>query len=369
MAKKAETLRELAQVRADNRRLLNLVAGNQGTALGRKDFTAGGEPEGDPCIIVYMPHKIHFALLGENLRVPSKLTSRDGALEAPTDVVVTTRPDQPKGDPTLSPENRELADTLQWRNGKLNRLVPGAQIGGADLTHQGLESYVGTLGYAVRTVDGDLPGILTNQHVGGTASRSMYIPGVQQQALRIGVTRTVREHYPDDQWIEGVDERFAYVRSDAALVAVEPELAGALANDVPELGEIRGVHQVDLDSMDIIGRRVKKVGRTTGLTEGIIVAYGYGIQNANEIIDRVLDAEPANVYTDFLIAAAPGFAEFSAPGDSGSAILVETQAGAEGLGLLWGGWPTDIGRNRGLEDLTYGIDLARLMTTMGLKLL
>ncbi len=98
MANQATTLRELALVRADNRELLNAIVGNQGTALGRKNFTVSGAPTGEPCIIIYMPHKIHLTLLANNLQVPEKLTSADGNLEAVTDVVVTTVPDKPKGE-------------------------------------------------------------------------------------------------------------------------------------------------------------------------------------------------------------------------------------------------------------------------------
>ena len=371
MAKQATTLRELAQVRADNRALLNAIVGNQGTALGRKDFTASGAPTGDPCIIVYMPHKINLLLIEENLRVPEKLTSNDETLEAATDVVVTTVPDRPLEETPLSPENQQLVRTLQWLDGQLDHLPPGAQIGGAELTADGLGTYVGTLGFAVRsTLPGtNLRGFLTNQHVGGTASRSMYIPGAEQQAIRVGVTRSVREHYPDDRWIEGVNETFAYVRTDAAFVAAEDNIAHLLRNDVPRVGFVSGLYEIDLDSMDIIGLPVKKVGRTTGLTNGTVVAFGYGVPNANEQIDRFLGREPANVYTDLLIAP-KGPGPFSAPGDSGSGILADDAAHAnQALGLLWGGWPTDIGRATGLEDLTYGINLNRVLDEMSLALL
>ncbi len=87
MARDAKTILELAQVRADNRELLNRVVGTQGTALGRKNFDMEGNPQGDPCITVYVPHKINDALLADNLRVPSKLISKDESLVAQTDVV------------------------------------------------------------------------------------------------------------------------------------------------------------------------------------------------------------------------------------------------------------------------------------------
>ena len=371
MPSQATTLRQLAQVRADNRDLLNAVVGSQGTALGRKDFTASGEPSGEPCIIVYMPHKIHLSLLANNLRVPDKLTTDDNTLEAVTDVVVTSVPDEPKAESTLSPENQALVNTLQWLDGNLDHLPPGAQVGGAELSAGGMSTYVGTLGFAVRSnlPETDVVGFLTNQHVGGTASRSMYIPGAQQQAVRVGVTRSVREHYPDDKWIEGVNEKFAYVRTDAAFVAAEDNIVPFLRNEVPQLGQVAGLYEVDLDSMDVIGLPVQKVGRTTGLTAGIVVAFGYGVPNANEQIDRFIGREPANVYTDFLIASRNGD-PFSAPGDSGSGILVDDVAHAnQALGLLWGGWPTDIGRAAGLEDLTYAINLKRVLSEMNLELL
>lgn len=368
-AERAQTIRQLAKVRADNRELLNAIVGNQGTALGRRNFTADGDPQGEPCIIVYVPHKLHEAFLANNLRVPPVLSTKDETLEAPTDVVVTTKPNNPKGDPVLSQENEALIQKLQWLDGTLNQLVPGAQLGGFEFGPQGLGGYSGTLGYAVRETDSATVGFLTNQHVGGMASRSMYVPGGSQASVRVGVTRFVREHYPDDEWIKGINEPFAYVRSDAAFVAVEDRFADLLVNEIPNIGKLSGELEIDLDTMDPIGMRVRKVGRTTGLTEGVIVAFGYGINNENEIIDRRLDAEPANIYTDFLIAPAAGFQEFSAPGDSGSPIVTEKDGNTYGLGLLWGGWPTDIGRATGVEDLTYGINLSRLLDMTGLELL
>jgi len=371
MAKTATTLRELAQVRADNRELLNAVVGNQGTALGRKNFTASGRPTGDPCIIVYMPHKIHGALLSESLEIPAKLFSRDGGLEARTDVVVTTVPNEPKQEVPLSPDNVELVNKLQWLDGTLDHLPPGAQIGGAELTQDGLASYVGTIGFAVRSRNEEpsILGFITNQHVGGAASRSMYVPGARQQAIRVGVTRSVREHYPDDAWIPEVDEKYAYVRTDTAFVAAESNVVALLRNEVPSVGEISGTYEVNFDSLDVIGLPVKKVGRTTGHTKGIVVAFGYGVPNANEQVDRLLGHEPANVYTDFLIAPM-GEAPFSAPGDSGSGILVDDDThNNQALGLLWGGWPTDIGRGKGIEDLTYAINLGRVLQELQLELL
>ncbi len=132
MSRRAETLRDLAKVRADGRALLNAVVGTQGTALGRKNYDGRGEPIGDPCIIVYMPHKIHNALLAENVKVPPTLVSKEREIEAPTDVVVTTTPNPPKDPPELDADNKKLIETLQWFDGKLDHIPAGAQIGFGD---------------------------------------------------------------------------------------------------------------------------------------------------------------------------------------------------------------------------------------------
>lgn len=367
--KQAVTLRELAKVRADNRELLNSIVGTQGTALGRKNYSISGAPEGEPCIIVYLPHKIQNFFLAREQQIPDKLISKDNELLALTDIVVTTAQSSPKPKPILNSDNQALVERLQWKDGQQNLLAPGVQLGGFDVVCSKLEGYVGTLGYCVQSNAEKISGLLTNQHVGRTAGQSIYVPGGTQASIRIGVTRSVREHFPDEQWMPNVDEAFAYVRSDAAFVAVEERFADRLSNEIQCMGPINGSFQVDLDSLDVIGMRVYKIGRTTGLTEGIVVAYGYGITHPNEYIDRKLGVEPANIYTDFLIAPTPNSDMFSAGGDSGSAIFAVIDEDILGVGLLWGGWPMDIGRNAGLENLSYGIDLNRLLTLFELQLL
>ncbi|MFQ5962677.1 MAG: hypothetical protein ACE5KZ_00150 [Candidatus Scalinduaceae bacterium] len=372
MAKQATTLKELAQIRADRRDFLNAIVGTQGTALGLKNFDATDKLTGDPCIIVYVPHKIHRALLSENAVIPSKLTSRDGKLESPTDVIVTTVPNKTKNTPSLSAENQEIIETLQWLNGKMDFIGPGVQVGAADVSSGQLETFVGTLGYIVRSKnDNKLIGFLTNQHVGLHSGHSLYIPGYRQNAIRVGVTRRVMEHRPDDEWLKGLDEKFAYVRTDSAFAVADEGLGSHMRNDVLGIGPMGSPFEIDLDSMDIIGMPVKKLGRTTGLQLGTIIAFGYGIGGEEEFIDRNINVEPANFYTDLLIAPRGTSTVFSAPGDSGSAILIDTDDTNKDrpVALLWGGWPTDIGRSRGVEDLTYGIGLNRILQALELELL
>lgn len=372
MARKAKTLLELAQVRADKREFLNFVVGTQGTAIGRKNFSSEGKPEGDPCIIVYVPHKINEALLADNNRVPSKLISNDESLEALTDVVVTTVPIDSKNPPALSAENERLVEALQWRNNILDHIPSGAQVGFAEIGSNDIDAFVGTVGYAVRSTRAPHNvGFLTNQHVGVHPGHSLYIPGYEQRALRAGITRSVLEYRADDQWLEGINEPFAFVRTDAAFVAAGEGVAPLLSNNVPGVGAMGAPFEVDLNTMEIIGMPVKKVGRTTGLQLGTVVGFGFGFDTEEEFIDRQIGYEPANFYTDLLIAPRSPSTVFSAPGDSGSAILIDTDDDNNNrpIGLLWGGWPGDVGRNRGFEDLTYGISLTRILSAMNLELL
>ena len=135
--------------------------------------------------------------------------------------------------------------------------------------------------------------------------------------------------------------------------------------------KLGNVFQLDLNSMQPVGLHVKKVGRTTGLQKGTIVAFGYGISGEEELLDRRIGREPANTYTDLLIAPRGESKVFSAKGDSGAAILIDAPGEESNncpIGLLWGGGPLDIGRSTGVEDLTYGISLDRVLKTLDVEL-
>ncbi|MBT6609267.1 MAG: hypothetical protein HOB37_12510 [Rhodospirillaceae bacterium] len=380
MPRSALTLNELAKVRSDNRKILDADAGNQGTALGLKNYLPGGVRTGQPCIIVYVPYKLNEDMLDPRFRIPKLLTSSDGELEAPTDVVITTLPEIKGKKPDLSEQNKKLVAALRWEDGTLDHLRPGAQIGGyffpkdapAAASAAGdteIQSYMGTVGYVVGETKGPAVGILTNQHIGIVAGQSIYIPGGKQPSVRVGITREVRQHYPDDEWLAGVDEPFAFIKTDAAFVSVEAHFRSKLRNELAEVGRIEGRYNVDLDTMDVIGLPVQKVGRTTGRTTGVIIAYGYRATHANDSLDRQMGKEPANIYTDFLISPDEGFEEFAAHGDSGSGILTNDGDKLLGLGLLWGGRPTDFDREEGYKTLAYGINLGRLLDVMGLDLI
>jgi hypothetical protein len=294
--------------------------------------------------------------------------------------VVTTINGAVKNPPPLSPANQELVQTLQWLDGTLDHIPLGAQVGfGGVVEHvvdgvvePSLGKYVGSIGYMVRSQSNpELAGFLTNQHVAVRPGHSLYIPGFDSTALRAGITHEVREMIADQKWLDGVDEDFAFIRTDCAFVEVEKTLVPALRNTIPSVGDIGEPYEIDLDTMDIIGKPVKKVGRTTGLQFGTIVAFGYGISGESQQLDHYIGKEPANLYTDIMIAPRNQGEVFSDHGDSGSGILLDTndEDNNRPIALLWGGRPTDIGRGFGVEDLTYGINLKRILKLLELELL
>ena len=115
---------------------------------------------------------------------------------------------------------------------------------------------------------------------------------------------------------------------------------------------------------------MREVGRITGLQYGAIVGFGYGLTTEEEFIDRQVGREPTNFYADLLIAPRSPSTMLSAKGDSGSAILLDTddEHNSRPVVLLWAGWPGAVGRQLGVEDLMYGISLTRILDTLDLEL-
>lgn len=124
--------------------------------------------------------------------------------------------------------------------------------------------------------------------------------------------------------------------------------------------------RIDLDAPigSIMGQHVVKVGRSSGLTKGVIRAYALEYNDEREIC----------YFSDFLIVG-ENDQPFDSVGDNGSLILL---AGKEDekprpFGIMWGGSP-----NRGLLKLCNGrapetwtscVDLGRLLDLLQLELI
>lgn len=138
-----------------------------------------------------------------------------------------------------------------------------------------------------------------------------------------------------------------------------------VTTEVRGVGEIGDIHIIDLQSpiSSLIGRQVVKVGRSSGLTTGTIMAYSLEYNDEKGIC----------LFTDFLVVG-ENQQTFDLEGDSGSLILMTNQNDEKSrpVGIIWGGTA-----NRGRLKLkvgqppvnwTSGVDLGRLLDLLELDL-
>ncbi len=222
-----------------------------------------------------------------------------------------------------------------YLQGKLRPLEPGAQVG------RQAEDSVGTLGAFVR--DSRAIYALSNAHVfasGGTAP--------------IGAPITQPSRLPGNE-IGALDRFVPYSRTapnliDAALCRLARTTAVVGFNGAAG-GNLRGVRAV---APEDVGRTLTKVGRTTGVTRGRVVAV--------EIDGLPVAMGPGDLVTfsdQIEISGGPG-SDFSAPGDSGSLIV---DLDGYGVGLLFAG-----GADRTGEDFTYANRLSTVLEQLGVSL-
>ncbi len=343
----AQTLRDLMRIRAHNRESLDSINGNLGTALGFKKRT--GQPlSKEPAIIVFVPQKINPKWIPESQVIPKQLEGPDG-LECALDVVEGGKAETEKDVP---PAVDELTERLR---GWDDQVWAGSQV--SHWVNQDEGSYsIGTLGAFARKRDDEALGFLTNQHVGIEPGKKLLHP--VPWGTPLGTTEKVIEYVTDEDWYGPlVDEPSTWVRVDCAFVRLVPDFN--LADINPHMigvGQLGPVKSISLDDMSIIGQKVLRVGRTTGLRRGTVVAFGY----------EFVDARDATGYTDLLIIG-DNDVPFSTHGDSGS--LIVTDGGQfNPIGLLWGGWQERLRTGHAQENWTYGIDLTRVLDALEIDL-
>ena len=340
----AKSLEDLMRIRANNREFLESISHNLGTALGFKKRT--GQPlSKQPAILVFVPQKINPKWIPEGQMIPEKLEGPDG-LWCVLDVVeggkAKTEEEVPQAEDELSELLRGWGDKV-WCGSQISHWVD---------EKKGIYS-MGTLGTFVKSRTDGAMGFLTNQHVGIKPGQKLYHP--IPWGTPIGTTEKVIEYVEDQDWY-GVDEKEAYVRADCAYVKLEPDFKD-INTQMMGVGELGQVKQISLDDMSIIGRRVLRVGRTTGLRRGTIVAFGY----------EFIDDKEATAYTDLLIVGDNNI-PFSTHGDSGSLIVMDNEE-LNPIGLLWGGWQEKLRSGYAQENWTYGISLSRVLDALDIDLI
>ncbi|KKH95439.1 hypothetical protein EO95_08920 [Methanosarcina sp. 1.H.T.1A.1] len=335
------------RIRAHNREFLDSINDNLGTALGFKR-RKGQLLSRQPAILVFVPLKVNPKWIPESQLIPEKLEGPDG-LWCMLDVVQGGKAEYGKEVPEAADE---LVEKLR---GWDDQVWCGSQV--SHWVNEAIGKYsLGTLGaFARKRSDGTL-GFLTNQHVGIEPGKKLFHP--VPWGTHLGTTEKVIEYVEDQEWYgPWVDEPNAFVRADCAFVRLASNFNQADINpQMMGVGQLGPVKNISLDDMSIIGQRVLRVGRTTGLRRGTIVAFGY----------EFYDERDACVYTDLLIVGDDGV-PFSTHGDSGSLIVMDTPQ-LNPVGLLWGGWQEKLRTGYAQENWTYGIALSRVMDALEIDL-
>ncbi|KAI8524663.1 hypothetical protein RHMOL_Rhmol13G0165400 [Rhododendron molle] len=237
------------------------------------------------------------------------------------------------------------------------------------------ETY-GTLGAIVKSRTGNCQvGFLTNRHVAvdlDYPNQKMFhpLPPSLGPGVYLGAVERATSFITDDLWygiFAGTNPE-TFVRADGAFVPFADDLdISYVSTSVKGIGEIGNVNILDLQSPinSLIGRQVVKVGRSSGLTTGTIMAYALEYNDEKGIC----------FFTDFLVVG-ENQQTFDLEGDSGSLILLTGHQNGEKprpVGIIWGGTA-----NRGRlklkvgqppENWTSGVDLGRLLDLLELDLI
>ena len=344
----AKSLRDLMLIRAQNRDYLDSINNNLGTALGFKKRT--GQPlSKEPAIIVVVPLKINPKWIPKAQTIPEKLEGPSG-LWCALDVVEGGKAEK---ETPVSEGVDELSEMLRGWNDKV---WAGSQV--SHWVNEDAGEYsIGTIGgFAKNRKDGAI-GLLTNQHVGIQPGQDLYHP--VPWGTHIATTDRAIEWVKEDDWYDtGVGAPSSYVRADCAFAKLAPGFDVSDINaEMMGVGQLGSVKPISLDDMSIIGRKVLRVGRTTGLRYGTITAFSY----------EFIDEKNETGYTDLLIAGDNGI-PFSTHGDSGSLIILNNEE-LNPIGLLWGGWDEKLRTGYAQENWTWGISLGRVLDALDIDLI
>ncbi|MCO5607637.1 hypothetical protein L7F22_061835 [Adiantum nelumboides] len=356
----ASTLLDLMTIRAYNSKLLRQVS--LGTAVGFR--TRKGVLTTIPAIIVFVAHKVHKAWLRENEILPTLLEGPAG-IWCDVDVVEFFY----YGAPAFTPKELVYTDLAEGLRGNNPYISPGSQVASQET--------LGTLGAIVRSrTGGGQVGFLTNRHVAVNLdypSQKMYHPLPPPNVgpgVYLGAVERATSFITDEGWysIFASTNPETFVRADGAFIPFAESFdLSRIRTTVDGIGEFGDVINIDLQASihSIVGKQVAKVGRSSGLTRGTIMAYALEYNDEKGIC----------FFTDFLIVGENKQA-FDLEGDSGSLILMTEDGGRKKpkpIGIIWGG-TANRGRLKlrnglGPEDWTSGVDLGRLLEWLQLDLI
>ncbi|WOG85460.1 hypothetical protein DCAR_0104649 [Daucus carota subsp. sativus] len=355
---RATTLLEVLTVRAFHSKILRRCS--LGTAVGFR--IRRGVLTNIPAILVFVARKVNRQWLQHIHCLPTALEG-PGGVWCDVDVVEFSY----FGAPAATPKEEFYTELVDGLRGSDPCIGSGSQVASQ-------ETY-GTLGAIVKSRTGNRQvGFLTNRHVAvdlDYPNQKMFhpLPPSLGPGVYLGAVERATSFITDDQWygiFAGTNPE-TFVRADGAFIAFAEDFnISNVSTSVKGVGEIGDVKIIDLQSPigSLIGRQVVKVGRSSGLTTGTIMAYALEYNDEKGIC----------FFTDFLVVG-ENQQTFDLEGDSGSLILLIGQNGEKPrpVGIIWGGTA-----NRGRlklkvgqppENWTSGVDLGRLLDLLELDLI
>ncbi|CAN1281968.1 Protein NARROW LEAF 1 [Linum perenne] len=355
----SSTLLELMTIRAFHSKILRRVS--LGTAIGFR--IRRGVLTDIPAILVFVARKVHRQWLNHVQCLPSALEG-PGGVWCDVDVVEFSY----FGAPAATPKEQLYTELVDGLRGGDPSVGSGSQVANQ-------ETY-GTLGAIVKSRTGNRQvGFLTNRHVAvdlDYPNQKMFhpLPPSLGPGVYLGAVERATSFIADELWygiFAGMNPE-TFVRADGAFIPFAEDFnMNNVTTLVKGVGEIGDVHTIDLQSPinSLIGRKVVKVGRSSGLTTGTIMAHALEYNDEKGIC----------FFTDFLVVG-ENQQPFDLEGDSGSLILLTGSEDGEKLrpvGIIWGGTA-----NRGRlklkigqppENWTSGVDLGRLLDLLELDLI
>ncbi|XAR56177.1 hypothetical protein NMG60_11036545 [Bertholletia excelsa] len=382
----ATTLLELMTIRAFHSKILRRFS--LGTAIGFR--IRRGVLTDIPAILVFVARKVHRQWLSHIQCLPAALEG-PGGVWCDVDVVEFSYYGAPAATPKEQLYN-ELVDGLRGSDPYIGSGSQPCQGHATDVPREAMachglamalprvakvasqETY-GTLGAIVKSRTGNQRvGFLTNRHVAvdlDYPSQKMFhpLPPSLGPGVYLGAVERATSFITDVLWygiFAGINPD-TFVRADGAFIPFADDFdISYVTTSVKDIGEIGDVNVIDLQSPinSLIGRQVIKVGRSSGLTTGTIMAYALEYNDEKGIC----------FFTDFLVVG-ENQQTFDLEGDSGSLILLtgQNEEKPRPVGIIWGGTA-----NRGRlklkvgqppENWTSGVDLGRLLDLLELDLI
>jgi len=331
-----------------------------GTAIGFR--IRKGTLTDTPAILVFVARKVHRKWIIPTQCLPAALEG-PGGVWCDVDVVEFSY----YGAPAPTPKEQLYDELVDGLRGSDPIVGSGSQVAS-------LETY-GTLGAIVKSRTGNKQvGFLTNRHVAvdlDYPNQKMFhpLPPNLGPGVYLGAVERATSFITDDVWygIYAGTNPETFVRADGAFIPFADDFdISSVSTSVKGVGVIGDVKAIDLQSPigSLIGRQVVKVGRSSGLTTGTVVAYALEYNDEKGIC----------FFTDFLVVG-ENQQTFDLEGDSGSLIILTGQDGEkpQPIGIIWGG-TANRGRlklksGQGPENWTSGVDLGRLLDLLELDLI